>query len=92
MPINHNPDRPDPAGDRSIARIRGRIGAYALHASRDARELTASARKAFMGRFEAEVDPDRILSAGERERRAEYAKKRYFQSLALKSAKARRQR
>jgi len=38
--------------------LRGRIGAHALHAKYDSRELTASARGAFLDRFERQVDPD----------------------------------
>jgi hypothetical protein len=40
--------------------------------------------------FLDEVDRDRKLPVAERERRAEYARKRYFAKLALASARARR--
>lgn len=70
--------------------LRGRIGAYALHARRDPKETTHAARTAFMARFEREVDPDSILEPTERVRRAEAARKAYFSRLALKSAQARR--
>lgn len=70
--------------------MRARIGAHALHASHDSRELTVPARAAFLARFEAEVDPDGILPEAERRRRAEHARKAYFARLALASAKARR--
>lgn len=53
---------------------------------------TAPARAAMLARFEDEVDPERSLTPEERSRRAEYARKAYFQRLALKSAKARRLR
>lgn len=69
--------------------LRGKIGAYALHAAYDSKEITKPARAKFMARFEEEVDPEGSLSQAERERRAGYAKKRYFAQLALKSAKAR---
>ena len=72
------------------ASLRGRIGAYALHARYDARKTTSAARAAFLGRFEAEVDPDGTLPPDERARRAEMARKGYFARLALASAKARR--
>ena len=72
--------------------LRGRIGAYRLHATHDPRETTAAARAAFMSRFETEVDPDGTLPPVERARRAEAAKKAYFARLAHKSAKARRSR
>jgi hypothetical protein len=71
------------------AGTRGRIGAYALHARYDSRELTAPARKAFLDRFEREVDPEGKLPEEERARRAEYAKRAYFTRLALQSAQAR---
>ena len=66
------------------------MGAYALHATHDARETTKAARNAFMARFERQVDPDGRLPPAERHRRAEAAKKAYFSGLALKSANARR--
>jgi hypothetical protein len=43
-------------------------------------------------RFLDEVDPNRELSDGERIRRAESARKAFYQRLALASAKARRAR
>ena len=72
--------------------LRGRIGAYSLHAAYDSRELTAPARQAFLSRFEHEVDPEGQLTPKERERRAGHARKAYFTRLALASAKARRKR
>lgn len=72
------------------ARLRGRIGAYRLHATHDPRETTAKARATFLQRFENEVDPDRVLPEAERERRALAARKAYFAKLAYASAKARR--
>ncbi len=71
-------------------RIRARLGAYALHAQYDVQETTRAGRAAFMARFEREVDPEGKLTADERARRAEAAKKAYFTRLALKSAKARK--
>ncbi|MFE6406539.1 hypothetical protein ACFVOR_06345 [Streptomyces sp. NPDC057837] len=50
---------------------------------------TAPARKAFLDRFEDAVDPDGTLTAEERTRRAEHARKAYFKRLALASARAR---
>ena len=68
-----------------------RIGAHALHAKvADPTAHTAPARKAFLDRFERQVDPDGTLDPVDRARRAEHAKKAYFLSLALKSAAARR--
>ena len=73
------------AGTRSQANV---IGAQALHAKYDSRELTKNARDAFMSRFEREVDPEGKLDPVGRMRRAEHAKKAYFARLALASAKA----
>lgn len=72
--------------------LRGRIGAYALHATHDSREITAPARRAFLARFEDAVDPERTLPVKERARRAEMARRAYFTRLAYASAKARRRR
>ena len=72
--------------------LRARLAAHALHASVDSKQHTEPARRAFMARFENEVDPDRNLTPSERLRRAEHAKRAYFTRLALKSAQARRKR
>lgn len=74
----------------SERRLYGRIGALTVHAS--GRTNTSAARQKFAQRFLDEVDPDRVLPVAERERRAGYARQRYFAALALKSAQARRQR
>jgi hypothetical protein len=79
-------------GRESTYSLRGRIGAHALHASYDSREITAPARAAFLSRFELEVDPEGVLPPAERERRAAHARKAYFARLALKSAMARRKK
>ena len=65
--------------------MRGRIGAYTLHAQ--GKTNTGPARAAFMSRFEREVDPEGKLSEAERGRRAEAAKRAYFTALALKRSK-----
>ena len=70
--------------------LRGRIGAYRLHATHDPRETTAKAREVFLTQFEREVDPDGTLPPEERRRRAGYAKKAHFARLARLSALARR--
>ena len=72
--------------------LRARIGAYALHAQRDARETTSAARAKFLGRFEREVDPDSTLTTEERARRATAARRAYFARLALRSSRARARR
>ena len=76
----------------SEASLRGKIGAFSLHAAHDSRKITAPARRAFLNRFESEVDPKGVLTPEERSRRADMAKKAYFTKLAYLSAKARRNR
>jgi hypothetical protein len=64
--------------------LRGRIGAYALHARHDPRETTRPARAAFLARFEAEVDPEGRLPEAERRRRAHFAMRAHMARLARK--------
>lgn len=59
-------------------------------ATADPTAATAPARKAFLDRFERQVDPEGVLAPAERARRAEHARKAYFTRLALKSSQARR--
>lgn len=73
--------------------LAGKIAAHTRWSRVDDRSAaTAPARRAFMERFEDQVDPQRILSPDERARRAESARQAYFAELALKSAQARRRR
>lgn len=73
--------------------LRARLAAHTLHARiTDESAHTAPARKAFLDRFEREVDPDGALDPTERARRAAHAKKAYFVRLALRSARARASR
>jgi hypothetical protein len=71
---------------------RARLAAFALFAKVDPVAHTEPARRAFLERFENEVDPDRTLSPQERARRAEYARKAYFARLALRSSQVRSRR
>lgn len=83
-----NPRKPMARSDRQL---NGKIGAHkswSRTADRTAR--TAPGTAASMARFERIVDPDGVLPAEERARRAESAKKAYFAELARKSAAARR--
>jgi hypothetical protein len=80
--------RADP-GDLAL---RGRIGAHLLHARYDSRALTANARTAFLAGFERAVDPDGLLPADERRRRAAHLRAAHFARLARLSALARRKR
>ena len=67
-----------------------RLAAHAQWAQTDDWSArTATARKAFMDRFDRQVDPAGTLAPADRARRAESAKRAYFLGLALKSARAR---
>lgn len=86
------PARPEPltASERSL---RARMAAHARHAQiDDPTAATAPGRKAFMDKFEKQVDPDGLLTPKERARRAAHARKSYFAGLALKSSRARARR
>jgi len=72
--------------------VQARVAAYRMHSMHDPRDTTREARAAFLAKFEREVDPDNRLPEPERRRRAEAAKKAYFNALALKSARARQAR
>ena len=75
-------DRPIHVDPKDMA-LRGRIGAFRLHAAHDPRMTTAHARAVFLARFEAEVDPDGVLDPRERQRRALAARRAYFARLAV---------
>jgi hypothetical protein len=81
-----------PHFDPAEMALRGRIGAYVLHARHDPRETTAKARGKFLARFEREVDPEGVLPEPERLRRAQSTKNAHFARLALASARARTKR
>lgn len=73
--------------------LRARIAAHTRWAHTDDRTAaTATARQAFLDRFEREVDPEAQLDPRERAIRAEHARKAYYLRLALKSAQKRRTR
>jgi hypothetical protein len=76
--------------DEGLNTLRARLGAHALHAKYDSRELTARARAKFLQRFIDEVDPERELPEAERLKRAEHALRAHMTRLALRSAQARR--
>jgi hypothetical protein len=83
---------PSSASRASERSLRARVAAHTLHASHDSRDLTAAGRRAFLDRFEREVDPERVLAPDERARRAAHARKAHMTRLALRSAEARRLR
>lgn len=68
--------------------LRARIAAHHLHAQ--GKTNTVAARKAALDRFEKQVDPEGLLPEEERQRRAQHALRAHMQSLALRSARARR--
>lgn len=71
--------------------LRSRVAAHkSWQNTTNPTERTAPARRAFLDRFERQVDPDGILPPAERAKRAEHARKAYFLALALKSSQARR--
>ncbi len=71
--------------------LRGRIGAHAVHAKYDGREITANARATWLASFVKKVDQKTPgLPDPERLRRAEHLLRAHMGRLALKSAKARR--
>lgn len=72
--------------------LRARLAAHAMHARNDRRAVTANARRAFVERFERQVDADGVLPVAERQRRAEHALRAHMAGLALRSARARRAR
>lgn len=84
------PNEPRKSYDSAEMARRGRLGAWTTHSLHDPRETTQNARDAFLRRFERAVDPDGVLSADERMRRAEAAKKLYFTRLAYRSTEKRR--
>jgi len=71
--------------------MRARLAAHVQWSKTpDPTARTAAARRAFLDRFEVEVDPDGTLPPEERHRRAEHARRAHFTRLALASARARR--
>lgn len=69
-------------------KLRARAAAYALHAQGGT--STKEATRAFLERFERQVDPDGVLTPEERTRRALFARKGYMSLLAFKAARAKR--
>ena len=76
--------------DPSVRALRARMGGLATSAKYDAADITAPARRGFMAKFDALVDPHNELAPAERARRAEAARKQYMAGLALKSSLSRK--
>jgi hypothetical protein len=73
--------------------LRAQIAAHTKWAyTPDRTAATASARDAFLGRFEKQVDPEGTMDPRERRKRAENAKKAYFLALSHRAVAARRAR
>lgn len=71
--------------------LRGKLAAHTRWSQTDdPTAATEPARRAFLDRFERQVDPEGTLDPAERARRASSAKSAYFAGLALKSSQARR--
>jgi hypothetical protein len=86
------PVRPEPLtpAERTLL---AQMAAHAKWAKvEDATAATAAGRKAFLDRFEKQVDPDLLLTQKERARRASHARKAHMLLLALKSSQARRRK
>ncbi len=71
----------------NLRRLRARYAALCLHAGGGTN--TVPARRALRDRFEVEVDPECLLEAPERARRAEFARKAFYTQLAIRSVEAR---
>jgi len=79
--------------ERSQRHLLAQIAAHRSWANTiDPTARTAPARRAFIAKFEREVDPDGALPPAERARRAEHARKAFYLSMALKSAQARKRK
>lgn len=73
--------------------LQARLAAYRSWANTaDAAARTEPARRAAMGRFERQVDPEGVLPPEERARRGKAAMRAYFTELALHSSRARAKR
>ena len=81
--------------DRAAQVRSGRLGGHATAAAHNPLKYTAAARAAApgcQGYWERLIDPDGTLAPAERQRRARSALRLHMSKLALKSAKAKRQR
>jgi hypothetical protein len=83
-----------PTKSRATVSERSQIAKIAAHAkwakTDDRPAATQAARDGMLRKFEDEVDPDRRLLPEERAKRAESARRAFYQRIALKSAQARR--
>jgi hypothetical protein len=70
----------------------GRLGGLAKSAHYDGVAGTEKARAAAMARFELEVDPEGVLPAKERQRRALAARRLFYTRISQKAARQRHAR
>lgn len=70
------------------AKLYGRIGG--LTASARGTNTTEAARRAFLARFERQVDPDGTLPPAERSKRAEAAKRLHFTRMSMQARRTRK--
>lgn len=76
-----------------VHQLAGRVGGYTKWANTsDRAAATSPARKAFLDRFEREVDPEGKLPSGLRAERAEAARRAYFARLSLARWKSRKRK
>jgi hypothetical protein len=87
---------PDKSAEHEISieerRLRGRLGGLRASAKRDPHQTTAAARAGAEASYERQVDPEGILPAAERTRRARAARAAFFARLSLQSVEARARR
>jgi hypothetical protein len=74
-------------------RLRAELGAHERWAREPNRSAaTAKARRAFLAKLEAQVDPQGVMPAEERARRAEHLRKAHMARMALAASRARSRR
>lgn len=69
---------------------RARLAALTRWSREDPKPATEKARKGLDARFEREADPEGVLDPVERRRRAQAAKRAYFQRMAYERERRRR--
>jgi hypothetical protein len=85
------PPESDPLKTRERSE-QNRIAALKRWGRTDGAAGTEPARKAWLGKFELEADPDGVLTPEERSVRAQRLRRAYMRQLALTSARNRRAR
>ena len=87
-------DRVSGSSDDPVFRsARARYGAHVMHSKHEGHEITAAAHAKGPGSlayWRKKIDPEHELDEGERERRAEHAKKAHYARLAMLAAAKRK--